>query len=126
MEKAAADIKTAMDSYLDMKGKNMMQDKIKIGIKDCNNKDIFLGDILYNPVANDYWVVHKDQDDCEFWLYNDDNLYACPADEPSGFMIVIHPWDKKYEEAINSLKDYAADFYKDLDDDADSFEIEED
>lgn len=79
------------------------------GYKDSKGNQYYLEDIVYNPFACDYWVVHnkpQDEDGVPYCLVlnNDFDQYYMDIDDPDGFIIVSHKGDNDYDDYLNKMK----------------------
>lgn len=92
--------------------RNIVMEPNDTGYIDADDKPIYLGDILYNPAAHDYWVVDYAADpeqECPYDLVlnGDRDDYYMSLDEPVGFILVMRANEPAYETALNELHQLA-------------------
>lgn len=92
-----------------------MGELIKIGYYDVDGLEYAIGDIVFNPCANDYWVVQEcDENEQEKYcldnkyclaLLNSKDYYCIEIDTPIGFQIVYRKNELEYDKAIEELSE---------------------
>ena len=92
--------------------RNIVMEPNDTGYIDADDKPIYLGDILFNPLAGDYWIVDYAEDpdqECPYDLVlnGDRDDYCMPLDEPVGFILVMRSNEPAYETALNELHQLA-------------------
>lgn len=88
----------------------------KTGYFDANGREYELGDLVYNPLFGDVWLVDewtedepREPGDSPYCLrqYCSKEIYSMDIDDPDGFVIESRKGDEGYEKLYEQCEDYA-------------------
>lgn len=90
--------------------------RAKTGYFDSNGREYELGDLVYNPMFGDVWLVDewdeneaRDAGDSPYCLrqYCSKEIYCIDIDDPDGFVIEARRGDEHYDELYRQCEEYA-------------------
>lgn len=112
-----SDIYAILDRYNFVK-RVVVNEKVNksIGIKDADDMEYILGDIVYNEISDDYWVV-QEVSEIDKSLFNVNTKYClarfnnksrgCVAlKDNMNYRIVLRPGELEYKETIEEFNKY--------------------
>ena len=83
------------------------------GYFDGHDREYKIGDIVYNPYFNDYWVVYKSKPEYNFecpyclLLWNSEDEDVEELDTPKGFLVVCSIDEEEYDNALEYINKIA-------------------